>query len=94
MTLAPIVCFHHDKRTHNLIETLVFRDYAELGEWLDKQETYVELVFQPREEVIDVRHSMDHCPGCGLKVRDFEEGGFENSTGQRGHFECVPHLYP
>jgi hypothetical protein len=37
---------------------------------------------------LDVVTALDICQGCGLKVADFEVGGFEREDGQRGHFEC------
>lgn len=31
---------------------------------------------------------LDECRVCHQRVTDFEEGGYERSNGQRGHFEC------
>lgn len=33
--------------------------------------------------------SLDNCPGCGKRILDFEEGGYEAEDGQRGHYACT-----
>lgn len=30
----------------------------------------------------------DFCPSCGGRIADFEWGGYEDETGQRGHTRC------
>jgi hypothetical protein len=31
---------------------------------------------------------MDECPECGQRVADYELGGYESESGQRGHWAC------
>jgi len=93
--LGPIVVHQFTNALdRNLIETHIFTTENDFLEWLEAADTTLFLEFEPRDEVIDVRTDFDHCPGCGKRVADFEADGFENETGQRGHFACVSHLAP
>lgn len=32
--------------------------------------------------------SLDECRVCGQRVKDFERGGYEDESAQRGHYVC------
>lgn len=97
-TLGPIVVEQLD-RNDDPIDLHVFPDGDAFLAWLDSQEHTVYLTIQPREEVIHQKVelspqqpyepvSLDFCPSCGLRIADFQEGGYEDESGQRGHLKC------
>ena len=32
--------------------------------------------------------TLDNCQGCGQRVTDYDQNGFEGDDGQRGHYTC------
>lgn len=66
---------------------------SQTGPYADPDNQFAVEAFLTMNDVkivhLDVVLSLDVCEGCGLKVADFEPGGFEREDGQRGHFVCL-----
>ena len=69
-------------------ETTVFLEFQPVEEVLESS-TFPDLDLvelspqQPYEP-----NPQDFCPSCGGRIVDFEWGGYEDETGQRGHTRC------